>query len=137
MARKEVSAEMEEKKRELEDEEADRIKKLKETLMSKGVFCLSKYLEPVYKPAEKAEGRKTKQVTKTNAPKVVTSTHRVGSSSQKVGSSSQKLGSSSSQVGSSSQKAGSSSQKVGSSSHKVGSISNQKGVKRKAFDQNK
>ena len=151
MARKEVSAEMEEKKKELEDEETDRIKKLKESLMSKGVFCSSKFLEPVYKPAEKAEGRKSKQVIKTNAPKVVTSTHRVGSSSQKVGSSSQKVGSSSSQVGSSSQKAGSSSQKagsssqkvgssshkVGSSSHKVGSSSNQKGVKRKASDQNK
>ena len=67
ITRKEVTAEMEERKKKYDVEEASRIEKVKETLAVKSVFCSAKCFEPVYIPTEKS--KKTKVVSKTPGAK--------------------------------------------------------------------
>ena len=67
ITRKEVTAEMEERKKKYDVEEVSRIEKEKETLAVKSVFCSAKCFEPVYILTEKS--KKTKAVSKTPSAK--------------------------------------------------------------------
>ena len=68
-ARREVSAEMEEKKKNYDALEMARLEKVKEKLAVKSVFCSAKYFEPVYKATEKPKSRTTSKRTTAGAKK--------------------------------------------------------------------
>ena len=59
ITRKEVTAEMEERKKKYDVEEVSRIEKEKETLAVKSVFCSAKCFEPVYILTEKSKKNKS------------------------------------------------------------------------------